>query len=599
MQKQISLILLLVCVANSAAAQIKVREKEQGEAARRKAEIAQQKAQAVDLLKGVVEGCVEIPELQTRVSVLTSALDLLWKHDEDYARERFIKFAAALSDKFSSDSTDRNERTEIRAAHAVLLKAFARHDAQAAEQLLERFQKVLDQVVKGNAVSPNERLSVAQAGLESDVSQSVALAGKVLDSGVPGSFPSYMNELEQRDPVAAASLFRKAISNLAGGRVYTPIHATVLSAYVFREAQVSVPVPNGGRDGAPLEFGTFAMALSPANRSLDRELVAAYLSAAGVYLNSEAFGLERNTSPDASHVGFCFFLVKKLRAYADNLGFNPGQEWTVLDAKYVLLTERAKLTSTAVAGLSMVAQRIVNENTVFRFDAGDSAFAEAGRTRDPAERAEKLATGIRQMIDDGKYSEAVQKIDELQDAKSQDQLNAYRSFRMAQAATKKLDWDAFNAHVSRVSDPQLRSYLTLSAALAANNSGKKETSSEFLTAAIALLSKIDDFNSRAAVLMTVAGVLYSGVDVQLGAQVLSEGAKAINRAERYDGGVYRVTLEAPKYKELLPLPGSDLGHCFEQVAKQDWVGAVAVANGIESKALRSQAYIAASRNVLK
>jgi hypothetical protein len=58
---------------------MKVRDK--GDTALRKAEEAQRRAQAIDILKGVVESAGEIPETQTRASVLTGALDLLWKHD--------------------------------------------------------------------------------------------------------------------------------------------------------------------------------------------------------------------------------------------------------------------------------------------------------------------------------------------------------------------------------------------------------------------------------------------------------------------------------------------------------------------------------------
>ena len=58
------------------------------------------------------------------------------------------------------------------------------------------------------------------------------------------------------------------------------------------------------------------------------------------------------------------------------------------------------------------------------------------------------------------------------------------------------------------------------------------------------------------------------------------------------------TLEAAKSKVLLPLSKFDLSLCFEQAAKRDWPGALAAAQSIESKALRSQAYIAACRNVL-
>jgi hypothetical protein len=74
----------------------------------------------------------------------------------------------------------------------------------------------------GSRLSPGERLALAEAGLESDAAQSAALAAKVLEAGVPGGFPAYLNELERRDAAAAASLFRTALSILAGGRVYTP-----------------------------------------------------------------------------------------------------------------------------------------------------------------------------------------------------------------------------------------------------------------------------------------------------------------------------------------------------------------------------------------
>ncbi len=309
-------------------------------------------------------------------------------------------------------------------------------------------------------------------------------------------------------------------------------------------------------------------------------------------------GLEHRANPDAIHTALCFFLVKKLRGYADKLNLDRGQQWAVLDAKYTIVAERAKLSGPALSGLAMMAQRIVTENTVFRFDSGDSAFAAAEKAVDPATRTELMATGIRQLIDDGKYAEAVQKIDDVRDEKFQEQLNTYRSVRMAEASLKKLDWIGFNAQVNRVSDIGLRTYLVLSAAQAASDASKKDMTSEFLAVVMALVPRIEDADTRAAALVTTAGLLFSVADTLWGAQVLNEGVKAINRAERYDGRVYGVMLEAPKYKESLPIPKSDLSHLFEQAAKRDWHGAVAAAQSIDSKALRSQAYVAACRNVL-
>ncbi|HEU4932731.1 MAG TPA: hypothetical protein VFT48_11655 [Pyrinomonadaceae bacterium] len=599
MRKWISSLLLLTCLAPAADAQLKVRNSGTGEMVQRKAEQAQRKAQAVDILKGVVENAADIQETRTRVVILTSALDLLWKHDEAYTRASFIKSAATLSDRFASDTTPKHERSQIRASMGVLLTAFARHDSHAAAQLLDKFQKLLEDVLKGNSLSPGERLSLAQASLDSDAAQSAALAAKVLEVGVPGSFPAYLNELERRDATAATSLFRVALSILASGRVYTPVQATVLSTYIFRESEMSVPVVRGSREGVPLEFGMFASPLSPISRELNRQLVGAYLAASGAYLNAEAVGLEQRVDPDPIHLALTFFLVKKLSGYAERLGLDGGQDWVALNAKYIMIAERAKVSGPTLSGLATVAQRIVAENSVFRFDGGEAAFTAAEKAKDPAERAELFATGIAQLIDDGKYAEAAQKIATLQDEKFREQLNAYLVFRMAEASLKKLDWYSFNAQVNRVSDARLRTYLVLSAALAASDARKNKKSSELLITALASFPKIEDPAARAAALVTTAGIVYTATDdASWGAQLLTEGVNAINRASGYDGSVYGVTLEAAKAKLWLPLPKSDLSHCFEQAAKHDWQGALAAAQSIESKALRSQAYIAACRNVL-
>jgi hypothetical protein len=91
----------------------------------------------------------------------------------------------------------------------------------------------------------------------------------------------------------------------------------VLSAYAFRESQLAVPMARGGRNGMPLQFGMFAAPLSSPGRDLNRALAEAYLAAAGSYLNAEAVALEQRGDPDAIHVAICYFLVKKLRGYAE------------------------------------------------------------------------------------------------------------------------------------------------------------------------------------------------------------------------------------------------------------------------------------------
>lgn len=603
MQMSISLLLILAFLSPTVAAQDQVREKAQGRAeaantAARKAEEAQRKTQAIEILKGVVESTAEIQKIETRVTLLTAALDLLWKHDEAYARANFIKAARAVSDRFASDALQKSKRAEIRSTMGVLLKKFARHDPHAAARMFDEFQQLLEKALKGNSLSSEERLSLAQASLESDAVQSAGLAAKVLEAGVPGSFPSYLNELEQHDAAAAANLFQVALSILTNARIYNPVQVTVLSTYVFRESEMAVPVIRLASDGVSLETGMFASPLSPPSRELNRGLAREYLASSSAYLNGEALALGQRADPDAIQVALCFFLVKKLQGFVDRLRLDHSQDWAVLDTKFTMIAERAKLDARILSEFATVAQRIVAENTVFRFDSGDSAFAAAEKTENPVKRAELLATGIRQLIDEGKYAVAVQRMVDLKDDKFREQLNTYLSFRLAEASLKKLDWYSFNAQVNRVSDARLRTYLIISAAFAASDARKKKMSSDFLLTAMASFPKIEHPAARAAALITAAGLLYAGEDTSWAAQVLTEGVNAINRADPYDGGAYSVTLEAANSRFWLPLSRSDLTHCFEQAAKRDWPAALAAAQSIDSKALRLEAYIAACRNVL-
>jgi hypothetical protein len=135
MRKLIVFLLVSALIAPTAAAQQKARDKaksnakqsaeQKSEEVLRRAEETQRISQAVDVLKGVVESVADIQEMRTRMAVLTGALDLLWKHDEPYARASFIKSAAALSDRFASEATQKNERSEIRASMGTLLMAFS------------------------------------------------------------------------------------------------------------------------------------------------------------------------------------------------------------------------------------------------------------------------------------------------------------------------------------------------------------------------------------------------------------------------------------------------------------------------------------------
>jgi hypothetical protein len=566
-------------------------------------EAAGRRKQAVEILKGVVERAGELENVEARASVASDALDLLWKHDETYARANFLKAFDALAGQPSSESDGAKSRAEVKAAVNLLLKALARHDPPSAAKLMERYRRLAEAASQGDddaKVSQRDRLALARSSLDADPAQSAALASKIIESGLPNSLPEYLYDLERHDRAVADSLYREAIAALARG-AYDTTQATVLSTSVFRERQPLYPIVDAeSRGEGPTVFGMMLVNISvpPPGAEVNQSLARAYLAAAGLFLNAQAVALEQGgESADAARVGYCYFLAKKLRTYADRLGLNDDHSWDALDAKFEILARRAKLADDTLVGLARFAQRIATENNAIEFGDGSTDFANAEKTQDPARRAELLASGTYELIAAGRFAEARQKIADIRDRKARERLTDYLHFREAEAAIKKLDWDAVTDQISRVGDEQLRSYLWLEAARVSSGGKRRDVSLQYLRAVMSAIQKIDDPEERARVLTAAAGTLYA-VDPQWGAQALADAVKAINSATDYRGGGYGVMIDSPKYKLWFPLADSDLGHCFERAAKRDWANALAAAQGINSKELRSKAYVAACRAVL-
>jgi hypothetical protein len=564
-------------------------------------EEARRKAQAVEILKGVVEHSGNVEEIEARASIASDALDLLWKHDETYARANFLKqFDALASQPPSSDADGVKRGVRIKSAINLLLKALAKHDPATAAKLMERYRQLAETASKDDEdakVSQRDRLALARASLDLDPSQSAALAAKVLESGLPSSLPEYLYDLERHDAATADALYRETIAALARG-AYNTTQATILSTAVFREQQPLYPVANPEAQGSTA-FGMMLVnnSVAPPSAEVSPALARAYLAAAGAFLSAQAVALEQGDAPDAAQAGYCYFLVKKLKAYADKLSLNADHSWDALDAKFEILARRARLSGDTLGGLSMFARRIATESHAIEFSDGSHEFAEAEKTQDQTRRDELLASGVHELIANERLAEAEQRIADIKDANVRERLTDYLYFSEAEAAIKKLDWDAVTDRINRVGDAQMRSYLLLDAGRAALGVRRKDAALEYLRAEMSAIPKIDEPDERAMMLVAASGTLYT-VDPQWGAQVLTDAVKAINNASAYHGGGYGVTIDSPKYKLWFPLADSDLSRAFERAAKIDWANALVAARGINSKEIQSKALVAACRAVL-
>ncbi len=556
------------------------------------------KAQAISVLHEVIDRSDRINDWEIQATLISNALDLLWKHEESYARSNLQRALDRFFLEYSSRTNTTQQRSQVVTGIKTLISSLAKHDPEGAAKALDRFGKLAEELSQTSEnLSPRDRLAVAQSSLDVNARQSAMLAARVLSAGVPGTFPDYLYQLEVRDEESAADLYRAALSQLAGNPIYTPNHATILSAYAFREKLLVVEIRSNDKAATHIEFGSLTNNLSPPPKALNLELARAYLSVAYGFLAQRLIVLQPKTELDQEYLIQCYFLAMKLSAYAGRLNLNEGGRWEQLGRNYELLGQRAGLTNEELASLARLAERLVAEGSIFQFDDGASAFEKARVSRDREEKTAMLVRGIHELLEVGKFTEAEQKLGDIEDDAVLSRMMDYFHFRVARAAIRKRKWQDVSNHTHKIIDQQLATYLFLEGTGAAFKSGKKDVAFDYLQAAMSTVSRIDDKPSKAKALVAIGGLLVS-VDPAWSSQSVLDAARAINQAESYDGTNYSVTIELPKLNLFLPLNDSDINTCFERSARTDWPGTISAANTISKSEIRAMAQIAACRGVL-
>jgi hypothetical protein len=556
------------------------------------------KAQAISVLHEVIDRSDRINDWEIQATLISNAFDLLWKHEELYASSNLQRALDRFFLEYSSRTNTTQQRNQIVSGIKTLTSCLAKHDPEGAAKALDRFGKLTEELSQTSEnLSPRDRLAVAQSSLDVNARQSAMLAARLLSAGVPGSFPDYLYQLEIRDEEAATDLYRTALSQLAGNPIYTPNHATILSAYAFREKLLVLEIRSNDKATTHIEFGSLTNNLSPPPKALNLELARAYLSVAYGFLAQRLFVLQPKTELDQEYLVQCYFLAKKLSAYAGYLNLNEGGRWEQLGRNYELLGLRGGLTNDELGSLARLAERLVAEGSIFQFDDGASAFEKAKTSKNREEKTALLVRGIHELLEAGKFAEAEQKIGDIEDDAVLSRVMDYFHFRIARAAIRKRKWQDMTNHTHKIVDQQLATYLFLEAAEAAFKSGKKDLASEYLQSAMSMVSRIDDQPSKAKALVALSGLLVS-VEPAWSNQSLLDAARAMNQADSYDGANYSVTIELPKLRLFLPLNDSDLNTSFERSAKTDWPGTISAASTISRSEIRAMAQIAACRSVL-
>jgi hypothetical protein len=559
---------------------------------------------ALSLLNDTVDQCRTLENPEPRAALSSRALELLWRYDEQKARAVYGRIIDELISSYEAqvrDSGAQSQATDKFGSSLIIaLRSFSKLDAAAAAVALRKYHKIRTESIQQKPSSTSslaETLSLAKESLGMSTNESVAIASAVLDIGVPSGFPQYLNDLRNVDSVLADTLFRKALAVLSG-RTYSPVQAIFLSAYPFDESPLIYPVVLA--ENGKYQTGTVTMPLIQSQSPADASLPGAYLDAAWTFLAPEFAELGTITNRDTGYIAQCFFLTKKLTIYAAQYGLDPSGRWALLDHNAEIAVRKTDVDPSYLAEVEGYAQRLAtHSHNLFQLDSGAAELEQAGSERDPQKRRLLIACATVHMTFTGKYLEAQMKLRDIDDLGLRQQIADYVNFQASRSAIESGDWSEVSRMTANIESRPARVLILLEAASAAVEARSKEKAIEYATDALSLVPKFDDKNDEASALVAAASILFA-FDPVGARQALSQAKNAINRAPDYKGSEWRVNFPGP---ECIPavegLRNSTIDYCFNHAAKDDWFGAIGVANDISSKELRLRARIAACMAVVK
>ncbi len=209
-------LILLLC-ATSVFAQPQPAPVPPVEAEKAQQERAKKALSLLDELLAETQG-LKLPE--NRAYVQAMAADLLWEKDEVRARSLFQEAATALAQMMSSiESDDPNFHQQIQAPNQLrqqMLQMIARRDARLALEFLRstRAPKFPEPYAQSPDPEVEMEQRLASLAAQSDPQRAVQIAEENLQKGLSPEVLQTIQQLQAKDPEAAARLTGKLIQKL-------------------------------------------------------------------------------------------------------------------------------------------------------------------------------------------------------------------------------------------------------------------------------------------------------------------------------------------------------------------------------------------------
>lgn len=603
-QRVLSLVLLLTSVSATLVAQTPATKRAAKQESAAELERKQLRQQAYETVKSVWANSREITDVRHRNDINLQAFRLVWATEPDLARSELTKYFDELLAVYSSTGKDDKNREPVETALSRTISAMAAGDPIAAPKLQQRYFEARRQVTGDRTDDRRDRaemLNLASDLLETDVAQSVQLAGKVVEKAFPEYVIQYLFNLQRKEPRLARQLYDTALRLLASGRHYSPRSAISISVYAFNEGQLLSPLVWAGTDGKQnLSLVFTAGSYERARNGVDREAAQAFVNAAYQHLQVRVLHDSGADRSDLTALYTNYFLQQKIKAYAQLYGLDPQAQWVRFETAVTALARQAGATDADLAMLGDGAQKLSRQQSAVTDADDEKALTLAAEEKDPRKKTRLIVNGIMWLLRQKRFTDAERSVDLLEDLKLRSQMAQVVKASIAKEAIESRGWSELPQRVEKIDDRSMKTYLLLEAARTSGaRQSDRETALQFLNAARRSLEGLDGIQKAAGTVAVLA--LTQTLDPGYADVALNEVSKTINSTERYQGEKYFAVIPLPPTNREFGYQLKEIGFedCFRHAGKHDWLNADLAGRQLQNKFLQAWARVTAAKAFLE
>jgi hypothetical protein len=233
----------------------------------------------IGLVRSFAERTLRFQDLFTRVNTLSGLASVLWKDDQPFARQLFLKGFEAIQLDESTVSNVTNpdvQKEKLDSLRNTLIARATRCDPDLAAQLTTSFLQS-DNSEGGRLKSSRSTMFGAGALLENSPKKAIELAEGGLRFGVGKEMRDFLFRLRLRDPVAADRLFARVLDRLTAEPFVDANVLMHLGGYIYIAEGVG---PNENGVSLVVVGNQLVVDLSLAHPSASSPATIAYLNAA-------------------------------------------------------------------------------------------------------------------------------------------------------------------------------------------------------------------------------------------------------------------------------------------------------------------------------